>query len=123
MKDTTPPDRTSHYDIPEVIDLDSNDSDSPEQHNRYGETLFEQAGQLNKMPAGQCKQESMSLSSAHNIKHSSPADSNECTKQLLAAVENLSAQVEMLRKSMVLMEERLTLIEEKKKHTVFSKHQ
>jgi len=123
VKDTTPPGRTSHYDIPEVIDLDSNESDSPEQHNCYGETLFEQAGRLNKMPAGQCKQESMSLSSAHNINSSSPADSNECTKQVLAAVENLSAQVEMLRKSMVLMEERLTLIEENKKHTVSSKRQ
>lgn len=123
MKDTTPPDGTSHYNVPEVIDLDSNDSDSPEQHHHYGETLFEQDGRLNKIPAVQCKQESMSLSSAHNIKSSSPADSNECTKQVLAAVENLSAQVEMLRKSMVLMEERLTLIEEKTKRTVFSKHQ
>jgi len=123
MKDTTPPDGTSHYNIPEIIDLDSNESDSPEQHNCYGETLFEQAGRLNKMPAGQCKQESMSLSSAHNINSSSPADSNECNKQVLAAVENISAQVGMLRKSVVLMEERLTLIEEKTKHTVFSKHQ
>lgn len=122
MKNTTPPDGTSHYNIPEVIDLDSNDSDSPEQHNRYGEALFEQDGRLNKMPGGQCKQESISVSSAHNINSSSPADNNECTKQVLAAVENLSAQVEMLRKSMVLMEERLTLIEEKIKHTVFSKH-
>jgi len=123
MKDTTPPDRTSHYNIPEIIDLDSSESDSPEQHNRYGETLFEQAGQLSKIPAGQYKQESISLSSAHNVNSSSPADSNECTKQVLAAVENLSAQVEMLRKFTVLLEERLTLIEEKTKHTVFSKHQ
>jgi len=122
MKDTTPPDGTSHYNIPEIIDLDSNESDSPEQHDCYAETLFEQAGRLNKMAAGQCKQESMSLSSAHNINSSSPADSNECTKQVLAAVKDLSAQVEMLRKSVVLMEERLTLIEEKTKHTVFSKH-
>jgi len=117
-----PPTETSHYNIPEIIDLDSSEGDSPEQHNRYGETLFEQAGQLNQIPAGQYKQESMPLASAHSINSSSPADSNECTKQVLAAVENLSAQVEMLRKSMVLMEERLTLIEEKTKHTVFSKY-
>jgi hypothetical protein len=122
VKDTTPPDETSHYDIPEVIDLDSNESDSPEQHDRYGETLFEHAGQLNKMPAGQRKQESMSPS-AHNINSSSTADSNECTKQVLAAVENLSVQVEMLRRSMVLMEERLTRVEETTKHTVSSKRQ
>jgi hypothetical protein len=123
VKDTTPPDGTSHYSIPEVIDLDSNDSESPEQHDRYSETQFEQAGRLSKMPAGQYKQQSTSLSSAHNSNSSSPADSNDCTKHVLAAVENLSAQVEMLRKSMVLMEERLTLIEEKKKHTVSSMHQ
>jgi hypothetical protein len=122
VKDTTPPDGTSRYSIPDVLDLDNNESDSPEQHNRYGETLFEQVGRLNKIPAVQCEQESMPLSSAHNISSLSPADSNECTKQVLAAVENLSAQVEMLRKSIVLMEERLTLIEEKTKHTVFSKY-
>jgi hypothetical protein len=120
---TTPLDEIPHFNIPEVIDLASNDSDSPEQHNRYGEVLFEEAGRLNKMPAGQYKQDSIPLSSARDINSTSPADSNECTKHVLAAVENLSAQVEMLRKSMVLMEERLTLVEEKTKHTVSSKHQ
>jgi hypothetical protein len=44
VKETTPPARTSHYSIPEVIDLGSNESDSPEQHDRYSETQFEQAG-------------------------------------------------------------------------------
>jgi hypothetical protein len=39
VKDTTPPAATSHYSIPEVIDLDSNENDSPEQHDRYGETV------------------------------------------------------------------------------------
>ena len=123
MKEATPPDGTSHYSIPEIIDPDSSESDSPEQHSHYSEALFEQAGQLNKTPASQCKQESMSLSSAHNINSSLPADSNECTKHVLAAMENLSVQVEMMRKSMVLMEERLSLIEEKTKHSVSFKHQ
>jgi hypothetical protein len=118
----TTPDKTPHCNIPEVIDLDSNDSDSPEEHNHYGETLFEESGRLNRTPVGQYKQDSIPFASACDI-NSSPADNNECTKQVLAAVENLSAQVEMLRKSIVLMEERLTLMEEKTKHSTSSKHQ
>jgi hypothetical protein len=121
VEERTHPDHSPHYSIPEVVDLASNDSDSPEEQNHYTEKLFEEDARLNRAPVGPYKQDSVPVSSARAINSLPLADSSECSKHVLAAVENLSAQVEMLRKSMVLMEERLTLIE-KTKHTVFSKH-
>jgi hypothetical protein len=112
------PDQSSHCSKAEVIDLVGNEN---YEYNDCGESPLEASGGTSRVPRGQYKQQSVPASS-HDINVSSSAEtSDDRTKHVLAAVENLCGQVEMLRKSMVLMEERLTLIEDKAKDTV-SKH-
>jgi hypothetical protein len=114
----TVPDQTPHCSTPEVIDLVGNENYN---YNDCGESLLEASGGTSRVPRSQYKQQSVPASSRDINILSSAETSDDHTKRVLAAVENLYGQVEMLRKYMVLMEERLTLIEDKTKDIV-SKH-